>query len=454
MLAARIALRTVPVLEFALHEDEEERCVKIILMCFRALAASSYAGAWPGRARYVRNVARAAGQKADSSINDLTNSAEINVLHAREAISDIPEEIARLESDTRALNVAACAVNAAVQAAQSVVSIVDAVGGISSSAAVFEATVSAAGDAHCAIERIHGDTVFFDDLGEDEPEIEVPLHIEEFWNAVSLDARWLVSSDHAEISPEEIVAGLSEQPLWLSGTPVWASKQWADFKDRLPDAEGWQVWIGWYETRLAGRQLDADLETDLLKIPDEEWQQGPSHVNAMIAKLIELRSDPFLVALARGFEDLEAVRQVSSIDLVKHIDRIRNALPNDPEQMIGATKDMLEATMKTILYNRGKGVTGNIGFPELTKSCLTELQLIGTDPPINEGEKYSRKIATSAKQIINAANELRNLAGTGHGRAVGKEPVVTAADAGLVASAGLILAAWMLRHNAKSQSNH
>ena len=51
--------------------------------------------------------------------------------------------------------------------------------------------------------------------------------------------------------------------------------------------------------------------------------------------------------------------------------------------------------------------------------------------------------------MILSANELRNLAGTGHGRVAAKEPVVTVADASLVGSAGLILAAWLLRHDAE-----
>ena len=249
---------------------------------------------------------------------------------------------------------------------------------------------------------------------------------------------------------EEMVARLSEEPLRIGGTPVWASKRWADFKDRLPDTEGWQVWTGWYEARLAGRRLDAALETDLLMIPDEEWRQGPVHINAIIAKLIESRSDPLLAAVARGFEDLEAVRQVSSIDLTQHMDRIRDALPNDPYQAIGATKDMLEATMKTILDRRGDGETDKLGFSDLTTRCLTELQLRGSSPPATEGERHLRKIASSAQRMIETANELRNRAGTGHGRVAGKEPVVTGADAGLVASVGLILAAWLLRHDSEA----
>ena len=250
--------------------------------------------------------------------------------------------------------------------------------------------------------------------------------------------------------PEEIVAGLSEKALWLGGTPVWASKRWADFKDRLPNVEGWQVWIGWYEMRLAGRQLDVALETDLLMIAGEDWKQGPAHVNAIMAKLIESRSDPLLAALARGFEDLEAVRQISSIDLIQHMDRIRNALPNDPYLAIGATKDMLETTMKTILDDRGNSGPDKLSFSELTTRCLTVLRLSGTLPPAAEGERYVRRIASSAQRMIETANELRNRAGTGHGRVAGKEPLVTAADAEFVASVGLILAAWLLRHHAET----
>jgi hypothetical protein len=47
--------------------------------------------------------------------------------------------------------------------------------------------------------------------------------------------------------------------------------------------------------------------------------------------------------------------------------------------------------------------------------------------------------------MIETANELRNLAGTGHGRVVGEEVEIRASDASLVASNGLVLAAWLIR---------
>ena len=448
VLAARAALRVVPVLEIALHEGEEERRRSVILPCFRALAAANFAGARPRRAGEVRNVARIAGQEAGTAIKDLAYGARMGAIEAQEAIPEIYVEVWRLERDARELEVAERAVDAVVEATQSVVAKVDAGEGIGSSAAAFGAAVAVARFGHSAIDGIHGDTELSVDMEEDELKSGVPPHIAEFWNAVDLDVEWLEAGASAGKSPKEMVAGLSEKALWLGGTPIWASRWWTDFKDRLPEVEGWEVWIGWYEARLAGRRLVAKLETDLLNIAIEEWRQGPAHVNGIIATLIESRSDPLLAAVARGFEDLDAVKQVSTVDLRQHSDRIRDALPKDPYQAIGATKDMLEATMKTILDRRGNGETDRLGFLELTTRCLKELGLRGDSLPATEGERHVRKITSSAQRMIETANELRNRAGTGHGRVAGKEPIVTAADAALVASVGLILAAWLLHHDA------
>ena len=122
-------------------------------------------------------------------------------------------------------------------------------------------------------------------------------------------------------------------------------------------------------------------------------------------------------------------------------------MPDDPYQAIGATKDMLEATMKTILHHRGVEGIDRLEFPALTSRCLTELGLDGTSPPATAAERNVPKIAGNARKMIEAANQLRNRAGTGHGYVIGEEPEVGAADAGLVASTGMILVAWLLRHD-------
>ena len=156
VLAARAALRIAPVLEIALHEDEEERRRDVILPSFRALAAASFAGAWPGRAGEVRKIARAAGRDAGTAISDLVNGARMGAFEAKEAIPEMHESVWQFEEDARALGVAERAVDAAVQATQSVVATADAAEGIASPAAVYEAVVSAARIAHSAIDGVHG----------------------------------------------------------------------------------------------------------------------------------------------------------------------------------------------------------------------------------------------------------------------------------------------------------
>ena len=447
VLAARAALRVVPIMEIALHEDEKERRRMIILPSFRALAAANFSGALLGGAGEVRNVARRAGQEVKSAIYNVLNEASMNVIHVREAIPDFPEQVLQYERDAHDLRIAGDVVDAVVEAAQSVVAKVDVEKGIGSPSTLIDVVVSVVQSAYTAIDGIHGDTELLRDIDENESSAEVSRHITQFWDAVALDVEVLNAGVKSTNEPEEVVAELSEKPLWLDGTPEWASRRWTDFKDRLPEMEGWGVWIGWYEARLAGQKLDAQLETDVLSIEIEDWRQGPTHVNAIIAELIQSRFDPLVVAIVSVFEDdLEQVKQVSSINLQQHSDRIKDALPENPDLAIGATKDMLEATMKTILHRRGQfDGSSQPRFPELMTQCFRELRLSADSPPVTDSERHVRKFASKAKQMIETVNEFRNFAGTGHGRVVGEEPNVTAADATLVALTGLNLAAWLLR---------
>lgn len=156
-------------------------------------------------------------------------------------------------------------------------------------------------------------------------------------------------------------------------------------------------------------------------------------------------ADPIVTALAHGLSEVEATNDI--IDLSTYAKRIEAALPHDPHQALGATKDLLETTMRSILSDRGETNFEKLDFPALTSRCFAALGMAPGSPPTTQSDRYLRKMASSARSMIDAANELRNLAGTGHGRVVGEEVYVSPDDAGLVASNGLILAAWLLRRN-------
>ena len=451
VISARAALRVAPLLAGALHEDEKERRTAIILPTFRALAAASFSARWPVRAAEIREAARIAGHEAGEAIEEASNNAEISLFEYKEILDDHTFFLSNLEKNVRSLRVAGHAVNAAVNAAQAVVDIVDADSGIAAADAATESAIAACSASHSAVDGAHGYAEHYAALEEDasdEPDVP-PAHIENFWNAVEWDAGLLMTEvGHRGISGA-LAGSVMDKALWLPGIPIWAGRRWTGFKEELPENEEWKVWTDWYERHMVGRPASEILEFQRVTIPNDEWKRGPVHVNTIIAKLIEGQADPLVDAVSRGFEDLDAVKQFTSIDLTQYTQRIRDALSNDPYQVIGSTKDMLEATMKTILHRRSHEEKDNIKFPELTNRCLIELGLKGTTSPGTEGERRLRKIASSAQRMIETVNELRIWAGTGHGRVVGKEPEITMADANLVASTGLILAAWMLRHDAE-----
>ena len=173
-------------------------------------------------------------------------------------------------------------------------------------------------------------------------------------------------------------------------------------------------------------------------------QRAMRQSDSEILDIWEDKSDPVITALSHSLDEVKAVKQV--VDLKRYIERVENSLPSDPHQAIGATKELLEATMRTILDRLGVDGVEKFDFPKLTNTCFSELDLTQQNPPTSKSEAHIRRISSNAKKMIETANDLRNLAGTGHGHIVGKEESLSADDASLVASSGLILAAWLLRH--------
>lgn len=78
-------------------------------------------------------------------------------------------------------------------------------------------------------------------------------------------------------------------PLWAREIPNWATEAWAQLRSILASGDDdWDVWINWYEDRLAGRpSADEDLDVALAMLPDDLWEQGPNAVNAEIRRRME-----------------------------------------------------------------------------------------------------------------------------------------------------------------------
>lgn len=440
VLAARLAMRVAPLLSDALYDDLAERRKVIVLPYFILMAAANFAGTWPSRASEIRNAARTSAREIREVVSEMSKDMQYALLEYREIGEDSPFGVfGKLEEDARAFDIAENSVEVAVHAAQVVSDFIDATNRLASPSAVFESAVETVSWALHAIDSVHGPDIVIDD---DDDHVEP--HIVEFWNAVNRDIEVLAVNKEENGEVADVAIDLCKRALWLSEMPSWASRKWAMLKDMLPEEEGWLVWVGWYEARLVGRLGHETYEFCRATALEASQQRDPVHVNATIAELVEIQPDPMTIALDHSLQEVRAASNI--LDLTSHINRIQHALPSDPHLAIGSTKDMLEAIMRTILKHRGLENVTRLNFPKLTTLCLTELRLEGRSCPITEGEQYLRKIFSNAKKMIGAANEIRKLAGTGHGRVVGNEPVITAADASLIASTGLNLAVWLLRH--------
>lgn len=449
LLAARAALRLTPLLGEALLSDSDDRRSTILLPSLRALANASFAASSPDRAGEVAETVHSVCQSLSKRISDLQDCAQLSIVEYQD-IDDFVGlgEIHDLRQDSAGLSVVMKVILAASYANQASLHRIDRTKNIASNKAVISAALSTVDACDSALSYFRPSLGYVDDtIGNNDDESvdadTTSTEYDELMLATGQDIELLKSTESKSTNISDIVASVSGNGLWLDDIPVWVSERWRDLKNSVPDNEGWQVWIDWYQACLAGSAAEKTLEHVLSAIPSETWKSNVSEINERIKKSIQSQSNPVSAVLTLGLEELESTSD--QIDLTIYKERIMGSISKDPRQAIGATKEMLESTMKTILDRREKQVRRNIHFPQLTEQCWSELNLSGNCMPYTKSEELLRNIADNAKQIILSANQLRNHAGAGHGQAEGHEPPITSEDASMVASMGFFLVAWLLR---------
>ncbi len=103
--------------------------------------------------------------------------------------------------------------------------------------------------------------------------------------------------------------------------------------------------------------------------------------------------------------------------LRQQIDRIRNAIEDDPDLAIGTAKELLETTCRSILADYG--VTADPGWDvtRLVKETRGALKLVPEDIPDSaKGAEIIKRMLSNLGQVSQGLAELRNLYGTGHGK--------------------------------------
>jgi len=114
---------------------------------------------------------------------------------------------------------------------------------------------------------------------------------------------------------------------------------------------------------------------------------------------------------------VETAHLLDAHALRQQIDRIRNAIDEDPCLAIGTAKELLETTCKTILADFGLETNINWDLTRLVKETRSALHLVPEDVPDGvKGAEIVKRVLGNLGQIAQGVAELRNLYGTGHGR--------------------------------------
>ena len=129
--------------------------------------------------------------------------------------------------------------------------------------------------------------------------------------------------------------------------------------------------------------------------------------------------------------------------LQSQIHRLAQAAENDPSLAVGTAKELVETTCKTILETRGVP-TNDQELPKLVRATAKELALLPDAIPDNaKGSDVIRRLLSNLNQVAQGLAELRNLYGTGHGRA-GRVKGIQPRHARLAVGAATTLATFLL----------
>ena len=190
------------------------------------------------------------------------------------------------------------------------------------------------------------------------------------------------------------------------------------------------------------------------------WNRGESKRDLkVLRRCIErdgFRCENGKVVPLRNMRELESLKdaagKLDAPELHRQIDRIRDAVEDDPRLAIGSAKELIETTCKTILEQRGIEVDRKWDLPQLLRKIRDVLGLLPeqVDEQV-KGAKAVRKILQGLGAAAQGLAELRNLYGTGHG-AKAKPRGLGPRHARLAAGSAATLAGFLLETHEERES--
>lgn len=213
---------------------------------------------------------------------------------------------------------------------------------------------------------------------------------------------------------------------------------------RRSRVEGYYASIDWTNTSDV-RKILGVYEDILLDIPQEDYKKKDAFIALLKRDGYTYEDNRIVSASFRG-DLIQAIRN-ASLDvkyLHIYIDRINVSVETDPALAIGSMKELLEATLKTILAGKGINVGSGDDIPQLLKAVQKGLELAPDDiEDAKRGSDTIRRTLSNLGQIVVGISELRNLYGTGHGHHAGYRGLGSR-HARLVVGAGAALCIFLL----------
>lgn len=151
-----------------------------------------------------------------------------------------------------------------------------------------------------------------------------------------------------------------------------------------------------------------------------------------------------LVESSRSISQLRAASPlVDAAYISQQITRMEAAVTSDPDLAIGTAKELLETVAKTILDEAGIEYQSSEGLTRLVAEARDALNLVPEDVDSQSTTGNAlRRLLGSLGGIAGALVELRNSAGTGHGRTA-HAGMLDARHARLAAGASATLATFL-----------
>jgi Abortive infection C-terminus len=202
------------------------------------------------------------------------------------------------------------------------------------------------------------------------------------------------------------------------------------------------------------RKFLAVYEAVLLHLESAEagWNGGlVKQTRDRLLKLIErdgfqLR-DGRLISMTGALPNTSALKtEAISVDsryILVQVERIENEVDIDPRHAIGAAKELVETTYKSILRERGIIADRKWELMDLVKETRKQLKLVPDE--IADSARAAdtiRRLLSNLATIVQSLAELRNSYGSGHGpdgRFVGLQP----RHARLAAGAACVLSQFL-----------